>query len=150
MFFSAGGNNYRLNNSRPQYAQVPGLGSSVSAIASLAASMAMSSPMPTAAAEPRDGFAPISAISISANYADPSSTHSLPADIPSVRVSAETVSVYFNGFLFPKDYKPVTHHWFHKRQLEKHISWHPFSTIDSEALEKAFQSGNIALFSLRL
>jgi hypothetical protein len=60
--------------------------------------------------------------------------------------SLKTEFVLLNWGFTSQDYKPVTHHWFHKRQLEKHISWHPFSAIDNDALEKAYQSGNFAFF----
>ncbi|CAB3364606.1 Hypothetical predicted protein [Cloeon dipterum] len=117
------GNSYRLN-SRPQYAQAPGLGSSVSAIASLAASMAMSSPIPSSGTQPHDGFAPIPSIAFSTSQADPglSSTMSLDSN---------------SGF-----YERVSYHWFFKRVIEKKDIWSPFSSIDSQALEAAFQSGN--------
>ncbi|XP_059473990.1 proline-rich protein 36-like [Neocloeon triangulifer] len=116
--------NYHRLNSRPQYAAPPGLSSSVSAMASLAASMAMSSPIPTAGAEPHGGFAPIPCIAIGSTSADPvTATHNMPLD----------------GNAPP--YAPVTFHWFFKQIIETKEMWCPFSKKDSSSLEAAFLAG---------
>lgn len=41
-------------------------------------------------------------------------------------------------------YRPVYHHWFHKKEVETKILWQPFSMLDSLALEEAFTSTEIS------
>ncbi|KAH1022969.1 hypothetical protein HUJ04_012269, partial [Dendroctonus ponderosae] len=42
-----------------------------------------------------------------------------------------------------KTYRPVYHHWFYQNVAEDKISWLPFSTVDSLALEDAFISNDL-------
>ncbi|KAJ8984492.1 hypothetical protein NQ317_006152 [Molorchus minor] len=44
-------------------------------------------------------------------------------------------------------YRPVYHHWFYQKEVESKKHWQPFSMIDSLALEQAFTSSKIVLFS---
>ncbi|KAK4872058.1 hypothetical protein RN001_016182 [Aquatica leii] len=55
-------------------------------------------------------------------------------EIPSSTSSMGTVS---------QMYRPVYHHWFHKRICEGRTLWDPFSMLDSLALEKAFTSADL-------
>ncbi|KAF5294841.1 hypothetical protein FQA39_LY00325 [Lamprigera yunnana] len=41
-------------------------------------------------------------------------------------------------------YRPVYHHWFHKRICEGRTLWEPFSMLDSLSLERAFTSANLS------
>ncbi|KAJ3640114.1 hypothetical protein Zmor_003430 [Zophobas morio] len=40
-------------------------------------------------------------------------------------------------------YRPVYHHWFHKREVEGKVLWQQFSMVDSLALEQAFTSNDL-------
>jgi hypothetical protein len=60
-----------------------------------------------------------------------------------------TLSSSANGETLPTSngtsqiYRPVYHHWFHKREIEGKIVWEPFSMVDSVALEQAFISNDL-------
>ncbi|KAF4521134.1 hypothetical protein B566_EDAN011951 [Ephemera danica] len=125
----SGGNNntFRLG-SRPQYAPPPGLGSSVSAIASLAASMAMSTPLPV------PGSSPI--------HHDPPPMPTIVASAPGISSASELFRPQSatGGEPSAATYRPVYYHWFYKREIEGKPVWNPFSMSDSMELEKAFTS----------
>jgi hypothetical protein len=64
-----------------------------------------------------------------------------------------TLSTSANGETLPTSngtsqiYRPVYHHWFHKREIEGKIVWEPFSMVDSVALEQAFISSNFTILA---
>ncbi|XP_046386478.1 nascent polypeptide-associated complex subunit alpha, muscle-specific form-like isoform X2 [Ischnura elegans] len=145
-----GQKNYRLGKQRPRYAQVPDLAVSPLAVSPVyppSSSETVYSATPTpAAAEPYSIYPPgAQQLIASEEFLVPTDnslsdqSEGYPASLFNLASQPGSAAAAASGG--SNTYRPVYCHWFFKKEEEPKPLWKPFSHVDSQAIETAFNDG---------